>query len=199
MEAPAVYRRSRAAPWREGMQQGKASILGSRVTGDADGGLGGLPGRRPASLVPTPPEDGVHHPRGTMRPLLKRAAVAALLLMLACRSDQVSHVVQVVIPADIPTVDAGRLRAQLWAYDPGLADAPATLIDTHAVPFSHRAGATESVRMRVAGEIPAGMKAYLTVRGSEAAVGGERYILWDGQQQTGMPRLVTMQWVTNAP
>ena len=134
-----------------------------------------------------------------MRPLLKRAAVAALILGLGCRSDQISHIVQVVIPAGIPDVDAGRLRAQLWAYDPALADAPATLIDTHVVPFTHRAGSVERVRMGVEGAIPAGMQTYLTVRGFEAAAGGERYILWDGQQQTGMPRFVTMQWVTSAP
>lgn len=134
-----------------------------------------------------------------MHSLLKRAAVAALILGLGCRSDQVNHLVQVVIPAGIPTVDAGRLRAELWAYDPALADAPATLIDTHVVPFAHRAGSVESVRMRLSGEVPAGMQAYLTVRGYEAAPGGERYILWDGQQQTGMPRFVTMQLVTSAP
>ena len=134
-----------------------------------------------------------------MRLLLKRAAIATLVLGLGCRSDQISHVVQVVIPADIPNVDAGRLRAQLWAYDPALADAPATLIDTHVAPFAHRAGSLETFRMGVEGEIPAGMRTYLTVRGYETVAGGERYILWDGQQQTGMPRLVTMQWVTSAP
>lgn len=121
-----------------------------------------------------------------------------LTLCLACRSEDAEHRVTVFVPEEAPSVTSGVLRLSLWAYDPALADAPATLVDADVASFSRVQGEVNRIHMLVRGPIPAGMQRYLTVRGFEVTSGGERYILWDGLEGTGTPRVVVMRPVPNA-
>lgn len=103
--------------------------------------------------------------------------------------------VAVTVPAEISSVGSGVLRLQLWAYDPRVADASADLIGSDSVKFVHHAGTRDAFLMRVRGRVPAGLRHYLTIRGYDLAPDCERYVLWDGARQTGLPASVTMRAV----
>jgi hypothetical protein len=120
---------------------------------------------------------------------------AFLAVSFACSSEDVSLRVQVLIPADVPSITSGVLRLSLWVYDPHLADAPATLTDADAALFSHRAGEPDALWMHVRGHAGGGMRHYITVQGFEVTPEGERYVLWDGIEGTAAPRTVTMQYI----
>jgi hypothetical protein len=99
----------------------------------------------------------------------------------------------VIVPAEIPSVSSGVLRTSLWAYDPHLADAPASLVDAASLFFAHTKGEQNEVWMTVKGNAPSGTRHYITVRGFEVLPSGERYILWDGIEGTGTPTTVVMR------
>ena len=121
--------------------------------------------------------------------------LAFLAVSLACSAEDVSLRVQVLVPADVPSITSGVLRLSLWVYDPHLADAPATLADADSALFSHRAGEPDVVSMHVRGHVSGGMRHYITVRGFELTPDGETYVLWDGIEGTAAPRNVTMQYI----
>jgi hypothetical protein len=125
-------------------------------------------------------------------------AVAVTGLCLACRSEDVNLRVRVIVPAEIPSVSSGVLRMSLWAYDVSLADTPASLIDADSLLFSHRAGERDEAWMSVQGDVPSGSRHYITVRGFELIPNGEKYILWDGIEGTGVPTTVVMRPVVTA-
>lgn len=120
-------------------------------------------------------------------------AIAALLFTLGCSSDEFHHRVIVIIPATVPSIDAGVMRASLWAYDPGLADGGAAGVDHQALSFSHREGKSTTLRMVVSGMVDSRLVPYLSVEGYVVLPDGEVRLLWDGQQGTGLPRIVVMQ------
>lgn len=124
-------------------------------------------------------------------------AVAVTGLCLACGSEDVSLRVLVIVPAEIPSISSGVLRMSLWAYDPHLADAPASLVDADSLFFSHRAGERDEGWMSVEGDVPSGARHYITVRGFELTPTGERYILWDGISGTATPTIVVMEPVVH--
>jgi hypothetical protein len=132
-----------------------------------------------------------------MRRMMTWTAVAAL--GLACRSDDVDLRVNVIVPAEIPSVSSGMLRMSLWAYDPRLADAPATLVDAEARAFEHVQGVPDLMWMTVRGTVPSGAQYFLSVRGFEVRADGERYILWDGLEGTLAPTIVVMRAVPPPP
>ena len=68
------------------------------------------------------------------------SAIVVAGLCLACRSEDVDLRVRVIVPAEIQSVSSGVLRMSLWAYDPGLADAPASLVDAASLFFAHTKG-----------------------------------------------------------
>jgi hypothetical protein len=121
------------------------------------------------------------------------SAIVVAGLCLACRSEDVDLRVRVIVPAEIPSVSSGVLRMSLWAYDPQLADAPASLVDAASLSFAHRNGEQNEVWMSVQGSVPSGARRYLTVRGFEVLPSGEKYILWDGIEGKGAPTTVVMR------
>lgn len=125
------------------------------------------------------------------------AAVVVTGLCLACRSEDVNLRVRVTVPAEIPSVSSGVLRMSLWAYDPHLVDAPASLVDADSVLFSRSAGEQDEAWMSVQGHVPSGTRHYITVRGFELLPNGEKYILWDGIEGTGTPTTVVMRPVVS--
>jgi hypothetical protein len=120
-------------------------------------------------------------------------AVAVAGLCLGCRSEDVNLRVKVIVPAEIPSVSSGVLRMSLWAYDPQIADAPASLVDADSLFFAHTAGERYEGWMTVQGNVPAGTRHYITVRGFELLQNGEKYILWDGIEGTAAPTIVVMR------
>ena len=121
------------------------------------------------------------------------SAIVVAGLCLACRSEDVDLRVRVIVPAEIPSVSSGVLRMSLWAYDPHLADAPASLVDAASLFFAHRNGEQNEVWMSVHGNGPSGTRHYITVRGFEVLPSGEKYILWDGIEGTGAPTTIVMR------
>lgn len=101
-------------------------------------------------------------------------ATAALLLVCGClaasaavsappRPSAVSIIVQA--PAGLASIVGQRLDARLYRFDPRLADAPATLVDSITVPFAHRTGAATNTELTLSshnGTAP-GMGYYVTV------------------------------------
>jgi hypothetical protein len=120
------------------------------------------------------------------------------MALTACDTGDVSLLVTVVIPPEIQSISSGVLRLGLWVYDPLLADAPAMLADADSVMFSHRQGSGDLFRMHVGAHVGAGLRYYITVRGYELSIEGERYVLWDGQQGTGSPTSVVMRPVSSS-
>jgi hypothetical protein len=121
------------------------------------------------------------------------SAIVVAGLCVACRSEDVDLRVTVIVPAEIPSVSSGVLRMSLWAYDPLLADAPASLVDAASLFFAHTKGERNVVWMNVHGNVPSGTRHYLTVRGFEVLPSGEKYILWDGIEGTGTPSTIVMR------
>jgi hypothetical protein len=83
-------------------------------------------------------------------------ATAALLLLCSCLAtttavsapSQPSAVsITVHAPAELATIVGQRLDARLYRFDPRLADAPATLVDSITVPFTHRTGAATNAEL----------------------------------------------------
>jgi hypothetical protein len=125
------------------------------------------------------------------------SAIVVAGLCLACRSEDVNLRVRVIVPAAIPSVSSGVLRLSLWAYDPQLADAPASLVDAASHSFAHTQGKQNEVWMIVQGNVPSGARHYITVRGFEVGPSGENYILWDGIEGTAAPTTVVMKPTTD--
>lgn len=119
--------------------------------------------------------------------------VVVAFAMMACRSDDFHLRVQIIVPGDVPSVESGVLRLSLYAYDQRSADGPATHLDEESATFTHKAGVEQRFWMTVAGTVPAGMTAYISVRGFESTDHGEAMILWDGITDSGTPMLVVMQ------
>jgi hypothetical protein len=126
------------------------------------------------------------------------SAIVVAGLCLACRSEDVDLRVRVIVPAEVPSVSSGALRLSLWAYDPHLADAPASLVDAASLSFAHTKGEQNEVWMTVQGNVPSGTRHYITVRGFEVLPTGEKYILWDGIEGTATPTTVMMRPVNAA-
>lgn len=129
--------------------------------------------------------------------MFKRMFVAIVAaLNLACQSDDVNLHVRVIIPESVGSVSSGELRLSLLAYDPQLADAPASVIDADIRRFTHKEGRSSTARMQVRGRVPSGSRIYLSVRGYELLASGEQYILWDGLEELGTPGVVVMRPVS---
>ncbi len=47
--------------------------------------------------------------------------------------------------------------------------------------------------MVVRGNVESGMRTYIVIQGFELTPGGEELRLWDGREETGMPRSVVMR------
>src|SRR2546426_10246142 len=109
--------------------------------------------------------------------LKSMSAIVVAGLCLGCRSEDVDLRVRVIVPAEIPSVSSGGLRMSLWAHDPHLADAPASLVDAASLFFAHTKGEQNEVWMNVQGNVPSGTRHYITVRGFEVLPSGEKYIL----------------------
>jgi hypothetical protein len=118
------------------------------------------------------------------------------VLLLSCSGDTVVLRVQVIIPATVPTIEAGELHLSLWAYDPGIADVGATLADRVRAPFEHIAGQRNIILMRVMGHVPGGWRYYISVEGCESTPDGQVAVLWDGIEGTGAPAVVEMRYRT---
>jgi hypothetical protein len=121
------------------------------------------------------------------------SAIVVAGLCVACGTEDVDLRVRVIVPAEIPSVSSGVLRMSLWAYDPHLADAPASLVDVASLFFAHTEGEQNEVWMSVKGNVPSGTRHYITVRGFEVLPSGEKYILWDGIEGTAAPTTVVMR------
>ena len=105
----------------------------------------------------------------------KRALVIAIALcaFAGCGSDDdISRALQIVIPAEIPTIQNGTLYLSLWSYQGDLGSAPATLLDVEQQPFSHTAGQATAIILSVHGKPQGGSKHYLTVEGCVSGSGG---------------------------
>lgn len=126
------------------------------------------------------------------------SAIVVAGLCLACRSEDVHLRVRVIVPPEVPSVSSGVLRMSLWAYEPHIADAPASLVDADSLFFAHTEGEQNEVWMTVQGNVPSGTRHYITVRGFEVLPSGEKYILWDGIEGTGAPTTVLMRPVIAA-
>ena len=108
-------------------------------------------------------------------------------------SGSVSHRMDMVIPASVPSIEEGKLVASLFAYDPRVADKPADELDTEEVLFSHRQGTRTVKSVTLQGDRPTGFEVYATARGFERRDGEFVYVLWDAQEGTGMPSSVQMR------
>jgi len=115
---------------------------------------------------------------------------------LSVQGDTVALSVQVAVPATVPTIDAGELYLSLWTYDPGIADARATLADVDRAAFRHAVGERNTLVMRVAGHVPDGWRYYITVEGCRSTPQGRVAVLWDGIEGTAAPSVVEMQYRT---
>ena len=121
--------------------------------------------------------------------------LAVVGMSMGCHSDHVYRRVTVIVPAEIASVPSGVLRLGLWAYEPGLADAPALAVDARERRFTHLQGKQDAMVMTVDGTVPAGTEYFISARGFEVLPDGERYILWDGLEGTAAPTTVVMQAV----
>ncbi|HEU4996895.1 MAG TPA: hypothetical protein VFT29_18890 [Gemmatimonadaceae bacterium] len=129
-----------------------------------------------------------------MRTTVARAlSAAALWILMGCDTGDVDLRVKVLVPPDIPPVSSGVLRLSLWVYDPLLADASATLADADSARFSHQSGVANTFSMHVNTHVAGRQKFYITVRGFELSPACEKYILWDGHQETQAPPIVVMR------
>jgi hypothetical protein len=109
--------------------------------------------------------------------------------------DSVALDVQVIIPADVPTIDAGVLYLSLWSYDPGIADVAATLVDRDVASFSHITGQASTAPMRVAGRVADPQRHYISVEGCAGTSEDWRRVLWDGIEGVAAPRVVEMRYL----
>lgn len=93
-------------------------------------------------------------------------------------------------PAGLATIAGQRLDARLYRFDPRLADAPATLVDSVTVPFSHRAGAATNTGLTLGSEsAPApGMGYYITVF---VLADGKRTHIGEADGEPGLMRVLT--------
>ena len=108
---------------------------------------------------------------------------AALLpaVLLGCNGDTVVMSVDVVIPAEVPTIENGKLYLSFWAVDTNIADIGATLLDRTSASFDHGAGQRDTIPMQVAGRVPGGWQPSITVEGCVSTPGeGTRAVLWSG-------------------
>ena len=110
-------------------------------------------------------------------------------------SDRVALNVYVVVPADVPTIEAGVLALSLWSYDPGIADVSATLVDENVVSFRHVTGQGSIFSIRVAGRVADPWRHYLSAVGCAEASEGWRRVLWDGIEGVAAPRVVEMRYL----
>lgn len=121
-------------------------------------------------------------------------------LLGACGGDgddgQLVHRMNVVIGADVRTIEAGQLNASLYAYDPGIADKAPDTLDTQRVPFSHAQGTATPTAVTLRGRVPEGFETFVGVEGYERRGDVLNRVLWDGQEGTGMPTRVEMQELT---
>jgi hypothetical protein len=125
--------------------------------------------------------------------------LAVVGMGMGCHTDDVHRRVMVIVPAEIASVPSGVLRLSLWAYDPRLADAPALAIDAQELRFTHVRGTQNAAVMTVGGTVPSGAQYYISIRGFEVLPDGERYILWDGLEETAAPTTVVMRAVPPPP
>ena len=130
---------------------------------------------------------------------MRRSALflALCLLLGGCTflGGSVSHRLDMVIPASIPSVGEGKLVATLYAYDPNIADKSADELDSQEILFSHQQGTRTVKAVRLEGSRPAGFRVYVSAVGYERRGDEWVYVLWDSQTQTGMPRSVQMKLV----
>jgi len=97
--------------------------------------------------------------------------------------------VQVVIPADVPTIAPGELQLRLWDYDPGITDLGPGMVDLRTTAFSHTVGQRDVFQMRVAGATFLSAHHFITVQGCVR----EDEVLWDGLPVRAAPRVVVMR------
>ncbi len=110
--------------------------------------------------------------------------------LLSCmRPPQAAWNVQVVIPADVPTIAPGELQLRLWDYDPGITDFGPGMVDLRTTAFSHTVGQPDVFQLRVAGATFLGAHHFITVQGCV----GEDEVLWDGLPGRAAPRVVVMR------
>ena len=124
--------------------------------------------------------------------------LATCLALSGCSAleGSMSHRLEMVVPASVPSIEEGKLVASLFAYDPRVADVPADKLDMDEVLFSHRQGTRTVKSITLRGDRPAGFEVYATARGFERRDGEFVYILWDAQEGTGMPSSVQMRPVS---
>lgn len=116
-------------------------------------------------------------------------------LLGACGGEdgQLVHRLEVVVGADVRTIEAGQLSASLYAYDPGIADKPADTLDIQRVPFSHTQGTATTTELTLTGRVPDGFETYIGVEGYERQGDVLDRVLWDGLEGIGMPTRVEMR------
>ena len=107
----------------------------------------------------------------------------------------VSHRLEMVIPASVPSIEEGKLVASLLAYDPSIADKLADELDVEEITFSHTQGTRTMKSVTLQAVRPAGFDTYVSAEGCERISGEWVYVLWDGQEGIGMPRSVQMRSV----
>lgn len=131
--------------------------------------------------------------------LLVLAVFTMSTLLGACNVEDgpLVHRLDVVVGADVRTIEAGQLNASLYAYDPGIADKAPDTLDTQQVPFSHTQGTDTTTTVMLTGRVPEGFEAFVFVEGYERQGDILNRVLWDGQEGIGMPAEVQMQELTD--
>lgn len=119
--------------------------------------------------------------------------MSALLGACGGEDGQLVHRLDVVIGADVRTIEAGQLNVSLYAYDPGIADKLADTLDIQRVPFSHAQGTATTTAVTLTGRVPDGFETYIGVEGYEYQGDVLNRVLWDGLEGIGMPTQVQMR------